>query len=273
MLDTSTDLGCTLEVPDGRLYFELRGSGPLLVLVGAPMDARAFVPLAELLASDHTVLTTDPRGINRSTVHDRSADSTPELRADDLARLIAYVDAGPAVALGSSGGAISVLALAQAHPELVSAVIAHEPPLNELLPEREDLRRQVDDIAATHLAGDVRGAWVKFLRLANIDLPPFVLDQMIATSPQDIADDGFQHGHMLIPGTRWLPDLDRLRSGPTRIMVGIGEQSGGQLCERTSEALAAGLGTTPARFPGGHIGFVDDPAAFDQRLREVLADA
>jgi len=28
------------------------------------MDATSFAPLADLLAADHTVLTTDPRGIN-----------------------------------------------------------------------------------------------------------------------------------------------------------------------------------------------------------------
>jgi pimeloyl-ACP methyl ester carboxylesterase len=274
MIVTQTDPGLSLEVPDGRLYYELRGRGPLVVLAGAPMDARAFAPLADLLSRDHTVLTTDPRGINRSVLHDPDTDSTPELRADDLARLITYVDAGPAVALGSSGGAISVLALAEAQPELVTTVIAHEPPLSELLPDREELRRRTEDVAVTHLAGDVRGAWVKFLQLANIDLPPFVLEQMIGghRSAQDVADDRYQHAHMLIPGTRWQPDLERLADVSTRIFVGIGEDSGGQLCERTSEALAVGLGIAPTRFPGGHIGFVDDPAAFEVRLREVMAD-
>ena len=58
--------GATLEVPGARLYYEVRGRGPLVVLVGAPMDAGPFGPLADLLAGDYTVLTTDPRGINRS---------------------------------------------------------------------------------------------------------------------------------------------------------------------------------------------------------------
>jgi pimeloyl-ACP methyl ester carboxylesterase len=70
----------TLEVPGARLYYEVRGNGPLLVLVGAPMDARSFGPLAGLLAGDYTVLTTDPRGINRSPVDDPEQDSTPQMR-------------------------------------------------------------------------------------------------------------------------------------------------------------------------------------------------
>ena len=102
--------------PGARLHYEVRGRGPLVVLVGAPMDAAAFAPLADLLAADHTVLTTDPRGINRSSVDDPDRDSTPELRADDLARLLTHLDAGPAAVLGSSGGAVSALALAAGPP-------------------------------------------------------------------------------------------------------------------------------------------------------------
>src|SRR3954468_7312149 len=97
----STD---TLDVPGARLHYEVRGSGPLVVLVGAPMDAIAFAPLADQLATDYTVLTTDPRGINRSSVADRDQDSTPQLRAADLAHLITHLDAGPAAVFGSSGG-------------------------------------------------------------------------------------------------------------------------------------------------------------------------
>jgi len=262
----------TLRVPDALLHYEVRGLGPLVVLVGAPMDARSFAPLADRLAADHTVLTTDPRGINRSRVDDRDRDSTPELRADDLARLMTHLDAGPAVVLGSSGGAVSALALVQAHPELVHTVVAHEPPLTELLDDREQLRAQTDDIIATHLAGDITGSWKKFLAVANITLPEGAFEHMFGgeRDPQDIADDHFQHAHMLRPTTGWRPDITTLRSAPTRIVVGIGAESAGQLCERTSIALAAALGIEPTMFPGDHIGFLGDPEAFDLRLRAVL---
>src|SRR6185369_3812350 len=123
----------SLRVPDARLHFEVRGQGPLLVLVGAPMDAQPFEPLADLLATDHTVLTTDPRGINRSSVDDPDQDSTPPMRADDLARLVAHLGAGPAAVFGSSGGAVSALALVETRPDLVHTVIAHEPPLADVL--------------------------------------------------------------------------------------------------------------------------------------------
>jgi pimeloyl-ACP methyl ester carboxylesterase len=237
------------------------------------MDARSFAALADLLAVDHTVLTTDPRGIFRSTVHDRDQDSTAEMRADDLARLIAHVDSGPAAAvLGFSGGAVSALALAQAHPERVRTVIAHEPPLLELLDDREQQRVATEDIIATHLAGDVRGAFVKFLANAGIALPDEVITAMLPADAQSRADADFQYAHMIRPTTRFVPDAAVLRAGPTRVIVGIGEESAGEVCDRTSRALAATLGLKPTMFPGGHIGFAEDPEAFAVRLRAVLAE-
>ncbi|HEX6340576.1 alpha/beta hydrolase [Umezawaea sp.] len=262
----------TLRVPDALLHHELRGSGPLVVLVGAPMDARAFEGLADLLAGDHTVLTTDPRGINRSRVDDPSADSTPEMRADDLARLIEHVDVGPAVVFGSSGGAVSALALAAARPDLVRVVVAHEPPLVELLEDREELVAGTREIIAMHVGGDAVGAMRKFLAQANIEMPEEVFQVVFGgeRDAQQIADDLFQHERMMLPTVRWVPDAERLRGVAGRVVVGIGEESGGQICDRTSRALGEVLGVVPTMFPGDHIGFVEDPAGFVVRLREVL---
>ncbi|MEV0808745.1 alpha/beta hydrolase [Micromonospora sp. NPDC050200] len=264
----------TLEVPDGRLHYEVRGRGPLVALVAAPMDAGAFAPLADLLATDHTVLTTDPRGINRSPLHDPHQDSTPQLRADDVARLIAHLDAGPAAVLGSSGGAVTVVALAQAHPERAHTVIAHEPPLLGLLDDRAELLAREDAMVATYVAGDRLGAGRQFLATANIELPEEVVQAMFGgdPDPQAAADEHFQYVHMIGGTTRFQPDIAALREGPTRVVVGLGEESTGQVCDRTSRALAEALGTAPTMFPGGHIGFVEDPKRFAARLREVLAD-
>jgi pimeloyl-ACP methyl ester carboxylesterase len=254
------------------LYYEVRGQGPLVVLAGAPMDARPFGPLAELLAGDYTVLTTDPRGINRSRVDDPGQDSTPEIRADDLSRLVAEVGAGRAVVLGSSGGAVSALALVQAHPGQVSTVIAHEPPLIELLPDRLERHAGNEDIIARWLAGDHAGSWRAFLDNADIQLPEGVFEAVFAAEPdaQALADTTYQNTHMLRPTTHFVPDIDALGPAAARVVIGIGEGSAGQVCDRTSRALAAALGLEPTMFPGGHTGFAEDPAGFAGRLRSVL---
>jgi pimeloyl-ACP methyl ester carboxylesterase len=264
----------TLSVPGAELYYEVRGAGSPLVLTAAPMDAGSFEGLANLLADDHLVVTTDPRGIGRSPVADPDLDCTPEMRAEDTSRLMSHLGIGPAAVLGSSGGAVSVLALAQSHPEQVHTVIAHEPPLDELVEDREELRVATEAMIATYLSGDVRGAWVQFLATANIQLPDEVLEMMIGgdRDPQVVADEHYQFAHMLRATTRWQPDLARLRAIPTRIVVGIGEESTGQLCDRTSRALATALEIEPTLFPGDHIGFLEVPEAFATRLRAVLGE-
>src|SRR4051794_37557584 len=264
----------SLGVPGARLYYEVRGAGPAVLLVGAPMGADAFAPLADLLATDHTVVTTDPRGVGRSPVDDPEQDSTPALRADDLSRLLAHLGAAPAVALGSSGGAVSVLALAETHPDQVATVIAHEPPLNEQVDDRDRLRAGTEQIIATYLAEGPGPAWQRFMALADLAMPADdagAPPQQVERDAQAIADERHFFLHELRPTTRFRPDVAALRATGARIVVGIGERSAGELCDRTSRALAAALGTEPTMFLGSHIGFVEEPVTFAARLREVLA--
>jgi pimeloyl-ACP methyl ester carboxylesterase len=269
----------TLAAPGVRLYYEVRGAGPLVVLVGSPMDARPFTPLAELLATDRTVVTTDPRGINRSPLDDPAQDSTPELRADDLSRLLAHLGAGPAVVVGSSGGAVTALALAQARPEQVRAVVAHEPPLEELLDDRERRRDAVDHMIATYLADGPGAAWALFLAEANIDeagehgpsgAQAEPEGRFPERDPQEVADERRFFVHELRATSRWVPDVEALRTGAPRVVIGIGEESAGQVCDLTSRALAERIGVEPVLFPGDHMGFAEHPGAFARRLREVL---
>ena len=235
------------------------------------MDADAFAPLADELAGGHTVVTTDPRGIHRSAVDDRDQDSTPSMRADDVARLLTHLEVAPCAAFGSSGGAVVLLALAGTRPDLVHTVVAHEPPLDELLEDREERRVVADRIVTAYFAEGRAAAWRLFLADADIDLPEPVFAEVFGEplAPRQAADEDFFFAHEMRPTTGFRPDLDALRGGDTRIVVGIGERSAGQVCDRTSRALAAGLDTTPVAFPGDHTGFVDDPAGFAARLRDV----
>lgn len=65
-------------------------------------------------------------------------------------------------------------------------------------------------------------------------------------------------------------DSDALRAAPTRIILGVGTQSGQMLAGRAALALADRLGTTPVTFPGGHDGFRTDPGTFATVLRTAL---
>lgn len=261
-----------LPVSGADLYYEVRGDGPLVVLHAAPMDAASFRQVAELLAADHTVLTTDPRGINRSRVEHPDRDVTPDDRAADLASLLTHLALGPAALFGSSGGAVSALALVQAYPDLVHTVISHEAPVAMLLEDRDTVRLETDDIVATYLAGDRRGAWLKFMESADIHLPDGLFEAMFGgpIGGQAAADELFSFAHMERATTFWEPDVPALRDADVRLVIGIGDHSLGEMCDRTSRALAALVGLTPTMFPGGHVGFVEEPENFTERLRDVL---
>ena len=75
----------------------------------------------------------------------------------------------------------------------------------------------------------------------------------------------------LRPTTQYLPDIDALKNSPSRVVIGIGADSGRLLTYRTSVALCELLGSTPVEFPGDHGGFLGAPTEFADTLRSVLS--
>src|ERR671925_207351 len=123
--DIVYDVEGPLPTADGR---------PPLFMIGQPMSASGFRTLASLFP-DRTVVTYDPRGLGRSTRKDGRVDNDPSVQARDLHALIEAVGAGPVELFASSGGAVTALALVAAHPDDVTTLVAHEPPLIPVLPD------------------------------------------------------------------------------------------------------------------------------------------
>jgi hypothetical protein len=76
--------------------------------------------------------------------------------------------------------------------------------------------------------------------------------------------------YYLLPITTYEPDVAALQAGPSRVMVGVGAASAGELAHDTAFALAERLGTEAVIFPGGHGGYTSHPAEFLTQLQEVL---
>ncbi|WP_264077874.1 alpha/beta fold hydrolase [Mycolicibacterium houstonense] len=257
----------TVTVAGARLHYDVRGDGPLLLILGAPMAAAEFAPLAHALAGDHTVVTADPRGIARSTVDDPTENSIPERRADDVAAILDDLGADSADVFGSSGGAVTGLSLVARHPDRVRTLVAHEPPLLELLPDAAEQRAATEDIIATFNRDGMFAAWGKFMANAGFDIPS-ASPEMPEPGDQDLRDAAHFFNHELRATTRYLPDVEALENG--RVVLGLGEESGRLLTRRTTIALADLLGARPVMFPGDHGGFIDAPGAFADTLRAVL---
>ena len=73
----------TLDVPGARLHYEVRGQGPLLFVVGSPMAAADFAPLAHALARSTTPSSPTTRAAWRaapSTTPSQDVDTGPARR-------------------------------------------------------------------------------------------------------------------------------------------------------------------------------------------------
>jgi pimeloyl-ACP methyl ester carboxylesterase len=279
----------TLDVPGVELTYDVRpndsSTEPVLLMIGSPMGAGGFGTLAGHF-SDRTVVTYDPRGVERSRKADDTTESTPDQHADDLHRVISDLGAGPVDLFASSGGAVNGLALVAHHPEQVRILVAHEPPTAQVLPDREAALAAAKDVNETYKRRGFGPGMAKFIALVShkgeisadyVDNP--APDPAMFGLPTE--DDGSRTDPLLaqnmVSCTHYQPDFDALRAASTRIVLAAGAESEGEMAHRGAEAVAERLGTTPVVFPSGHGGFLGgeygqrgEPDAFAATLREVL---
>jgi clorobiocin biosynthesis protein CloN7 len=236
------------------------------------MGASGFASIAPLLAEFYSVVTFDPRGFARSTIDDPDQDAEPDLLADDVRRVLEAVGTLPAYAFGSSGGAVTGLALLARFPDHVENLIAHEPPLALLLPEAEEARSGIREIYDTYRDSGISAAWERFASFTGMTI--FRQDEPADPQPpsaEEVATSERFFGHGLLPIALYQPDFSSLEAAPARLIVAGGTASKGEFPQRTAVALAERLGTQLMDFPGGHAGFVSEPKEFAAVLQRALA--
>ncbi|MHB8874709.1 MAG: alpha/beta fold hydrolase, partial [Myxococcaceae bacterium] len=110
------------DVDDVRLYYEVTGSGPpLLVLHGGGGSSRSFTENIASLSKQFTVIAPDSRGHGRST--DSAKPLTYPRMGEDMAELLKQLNLGPVFVLGWSDGGNMGRHLAVHHPELVRKLV------------------------------------------------------------------------------------------------------------------------------------------------------
>ncbi|MFC8826308.1 alpha/beta fold hydrolase [Streptomyces sp. NPDC057137] len=261
----------TLAVPGAVLRYEVRGSGPLLLLLsGGASDAAVFGRLAAHLAVDHRVLTLDPRGNSRSPLDGPPVDQRIEVHADDAERLLDLVAAPdePVQVFGScSGGLIALqlaLRLAGRRPDRIAALVVHEPPAFGLLPDAVERLAFIDTVHATYRGEGVPAAMEQFSAIFGGSPAPVL--------PEANDNTEFFLAHVMRPFTRFVPDFAALAPLTGRVVVAGGEVSRTYDVHRPAVALAERLGKELVMFPGGHVGYAKWPDEFGRLLREVLGE-
>jgi pimeloyl-ACP methyl ester carboxylesterase len=225
------------------------------------MDASGFTALAAQI-SDRTVITYDPRGVARSPRADGGTAATPDEHAEDLHRLISELDTTPVDIFGSSGGAVNGLALVARHPELVRTLVAHEPPLATVLPDREEALAATCDIHETYQRDGFGRAMAKFIAFTSLRGPTPPDFPNHPRNPADFGlpteDDGSRDHPLLGPhmiyASHFEPDFDSLRAAFTRIIIAGGAESENTFPYRGARAVAERLGTEVTIFPSHQAG-------------------
>src|SRR6516162_9861142 len=173
-----------LDVPGGRIAYEVTGSGPLVVLShGIGVRRQDYRFLAPMLAqAGYRVANADLRGHGESSMGWASITRTDV--AGDLLALIRHLD-GPAVIVGHSisGGAATIAAAKQ--PDLVSGIVEINPFTKT---QRLDLggflrirryRRGLSLLTGTQLFRSL-GLWMRYLNVAYPTKPADYADYMAA---------------------------------------------------------------------------------------------
>ncbi|MFI9047162.1 alpha/beta fold hydrolase [Streptomyces sp. NPDC053427] len=275
---TAPTLG-SLRVNGATLHYEVRGQGPLLLLIpGGAGDAASYDGVADDLAAAYTVATYDPRGMSRSTLDDPEAEQHVAEHADDAFRILELLSPGePAAVFGASSGAITALHLLTVHPERVERVVAHEPPVVEVLPDASAHRALIARVQETFRTQGLMPAMAVFAAglkkdgdttepKAELKLPP----QAAARAERTMANLPYFVGRIVPSFMSYAPDIHRLEALSDRLVLACGHDSRGELPYRPAALLAERLGTELLHFPGGHTGLTTHPAEFGELLRKAF---
>jgi pimeloyl-ACP methyl ester carboxylesterase len=262
-----------LPVPGASLYYQVRGSGPLLFIIsgsisGGPGDWNGFI---NYLTDAYTVVTYEHRGTLHSALNAPVENISLETYSDDAHRLLAELSTEPAYVFGTSAGALIGLDLVVRHPEQVHTLIAHEPPAYYLLSDEKsllesllDLYRRVGGMAA--MSDFIAKLGVNYEdRESGAEIPQKSKEEESAE-----AEALFKYALGATLGYRL--DFEALAAAPARIVLAggnIGQQirSGSYLC---AVAIKERLHTTFVTFPSHHMGYLAYPRTFAEQLRKVL---
>ena len=111
-----------LPVPDGKIFYQIEGSGPPVVLIhGLGSSLRDWEKQVPSFHRYFRVISLDLRGHGRSV--DCPGPYTIPRFADDAATLIQFLEVGPVGVVGISLGGMVAFQLALDHPELVCRLV------------------------------------------------------------------------------------------------------------------------------------------------------
>jgi pimeloyl-ACP methyl ester carboxylesterase len=264
-----------------ELFYEVRGEGrPLLMIPPAGGDGWLYSRVADILADEYRVILYDRRANARSTMNEPQNFEISQQSRDAVAVLRAAGEQS-ALVFGNSSGAVIALDMVKTQPQAVRAVLAHEPPLARLHPKARKWQRF---FAKVYLTAFRFGSSLAVLRfMLGVQLP---LLRMIKASgpvnqhrrqsaPSYLSDKQANEVLVkleLLPVTNYVPDIEAIKRNNIKTLIGVSEYGlkRNAWYAQVANILAKSLDADTVTFPGHHGSFLDLPAEFAARLRELL---
>jgi 3-oxoadipate enol-lactonase len=233
----------------------------MLLLHGIGSSARSWQRQLTRLGDDFALIAPDLRGYGDSP----DPDGAPSLAAvaDDLAALLAGT---PAHIVGVSFGALSALALARRHPDLVRSLVLSDTTLGRAMLPPAERQAWIDGRYA--LAAELQTrAGERAREIAAPGAPAGVLDE-IAASMRRARPAGYRYVTDIIAATDALPWLESI-AVPTLVVCGeFDNVVGFALSQTIAERIPGAQLVTIAG--AGHAPNVERPDEFAAAVRAFV---
>jgi len=259
-------------VNGAELYYEVRGTGPpVLLVMGATGDGGHFDAFADVLADEFTVVTYDRRGNGRSPVPAGWQTTSPEEQADDAAALVEALGIGPVAVFGTSSGGTFALCLVIRHPGSVRCAVLHEPALYALVDDVDAVRAPVRALVqeATDAGGPSAAVEAYWSHMTGEDgwnrLAPALRERLCARA-------GTLLGIELGTYERYLPDDRALAANPVPVHLLVSENSLAVFAD-VADRLGARMGVGVTTTPGGHDPYHTHPGELAEAVRPFLRES
>jgi pimeloyl-ACP methyl ester carboxylesterase len=253
-----------LNAPDARLYYDVSGSGPLLVFVhGAGANSTVFFQQVAHFSKSYRVLCMDLRGFGRSECN---PDSFHQRQfPDDLARILDIEADGPVGAICQSMGAWAGLPLAVREPKRFAALILSGSPTPAYGPHHAALSNVSSTFkranAGERIDPTQLGFSERFVRERS-DL--VTLYQILARQNQKV-----DTSHITDPELRLMPaHFDGYRT-PTLVMGGLQNKLLGADTHKIAAAHIPGA-EIYTFVDSGHSSYFEEPDHYNRVVEHFL---
>jgi 3-oxoadipate enol-lactonase len=255
-----------LAVNGGRIYYEVAGQGPAIVLIhGGFGDRRMWDPQFSLLARNYRVVRYDHRGFGNSSAPDSAYTAT-----DDMVKLLDHLGIAKATVIGNSVGGGVALDFAIAHPQRVNKVVVVASGANgyPFKPEDWATMRTAFEVAEESGVDSAAALWLKDPMIAVASRSP----RSAALVRQMVLDNKNIFRMQNWPwGTLKPPAYERLGDVKVPVLLIVGDQDIAPV-QRVAAATAAGVqnGKLIVMEGADHLPQLADPDAFNRHLTAFL---